>query len=182
MGAGCEAGPPSLLSPVSLASGSQSCSGRRPGHVCLRRDRRAPQALSGGGHRRRWRGARQPQCAQRGRGDPEGDRRPAAGHAGRAGGGVRHGVAGGDAGGLWVRPAPGPPVAGQGDRFGPAEKRQGRRGDLGAAAARRSAAGGVDRPAGGPPAAGAAAAPGPAGAAADLAAQPDPRRAGRPRP
>src|SRR5437773_11414469 len=68
----------------------------------------------------------------------------------------------------------------QGDRLGPFEERQGRRGDLGAAAARGPAAGGVDRATGGAPAPGAAAAPGPAGPAADPAPQPDPRRPGRP--
>ena len=53
--------------------------GKEAGNVCLRRDRRAPQALPGGGHRSRWRGGRQPQRAERGGADPEGDRRAAAG-------------------------------------------------------------------------------------------------------
>src|SRR5258708_17527451 len=69
--------------------------GKEAGHVCLRRNRRAPQALPGGGHRRQGRGARQPQRAERGGADPEGDRRAAAGGAGGGRGGGRHGGAGG---------------------------------------------------------------------------------------
>src|SRR5437763_14182107 len=57
------------------------------------------------------------------------------------------------------RPAPGLPVAVQGDRLGQAEERQGRRCDLGPAATGGPAAGGVDRVATGAPAAGAAAQP-----------------------
>jgi hypothetical protein len=75
---------------------------------------------------------------------------------------------------LRLRPAPGAPVAVQGDRLRAAEERQGRRRDPGAAAARGPAPGGLDRAARGAPAARAAAAPGAAGPAADPAAQPDP--------
>jgi transposase len=70
-------------------------------------------------------GARQPQRAQRGGADLEGDRRAAAGDAGGVRGRVRHGVASGAARGLRVRPAPGAPAAVQGDRFGAVEERQG---------------------------------------------------------
>jgi len=109
----------------------------------LRRNRRAPQALPGGDHRRHGRGARQPQRAQRGGADLGGDRRAAAGDAGGFRGRVRHGVASGAARGLRVRPAPGAPAAVQGDRFGAVEERQDRRRDFGAAAARGPAAGGA---------------------------------------
>jgi hypothetical protein len=78
-------------------------------------------------------------------------------------------------------PAPGAPVAVQGDRLGPVDQRQGRRAHPGPVAARGSAAGGVDRSAGGAPAPRAAAAPDSAGPAADAAAQPDPGGARRPR-
>ncbi len=73
----------------------------------------------------------------------------------------------GAAGRLRLRPAPGAPVAVQGDRVRAAEERQGRRGDPGAAAARGPAPGGLDRAAGGPAAPGAAAAPGQPGPAGD---------------
>src|SRR5690242_2036805 len=72
-------------------------------------------------------------------------------------------------------PAPGAPVAVQGDRLGAAEERQGRRCHLGAVAAHGPAARGVDRSVGGPPAPRGAAAPGQPGAAGYPAAQPDPR-------
>ena len=182
MGAGREAGPPSLLSPVERCFRVTYELGKEALDVCLRRNRRAPQAFPGGGDRSGRRGARQPQRAQRRGAHPRGDRRPAAGHPGGVRGRVRLGVAGGAAGRLRLQPAPGAPAAVQGDRLGQAEERQGRRRDLGPVAARRPAARSVDRPATGAPAARAAAPPGPAGAAADAAAQPDPRRAGRPRP
>jgi hypothetical protein len=54
--------------------------GKEAGNVCLRRNRRPPQALPGGGHRSGWRGARQPQRAQRRGADPARDRRPADRH------------------------------------------------------------------------------------------------------
>src|SRR6185437_2193094 len=73
------------------------------------------------------------------------DRRPAVGHPRGFRGRVRLGMAGGTAGGLRLRAAPGPPAAVQGHRVGAAEERQGRRRDFGAAAARGPAAGGVDR-------------------------------------
>src|SRR6266849_3756467 len=44
--------------------------GKEAGNVCLRRDRRAPQAFSGGSHRFGWRGAGEPECAERDRDDP----------------------------------------------------------------------------------------------------------------
>jgi len=62
------------------------------------------------------------------------------------------------------------PAAVQGDRFGPAEERQGRRRDPGAAAARGPAPGGVARPATGSAAPRAAAAPGQPGPARHRAA------------
>jgi hypothetical protein len=128
-------------------------------HVCLRRNRRAPQALPGGGHRP-VRGVLANRNVPDGvapiltviGGLPPGT--PAA-----IRGRVRHRVAGRAAPGLRVRPAPGAPAAVQGDRLRAVEERQGRCRDLGPAAARGPAAGGVDRAAGGAPAAGAAAAP-----------------------
>ena len=155
--------------------------GKETGNVCLRRNRRPPQALPGGGHRPGWHSPRQPQREQRRDADPVGDRRPAAGHPGSVRGRVRLGMASRASRGLRLRAAPGAPAAVQGHRVGAAEERQGRRSDLGAAAARGPAARGVDRAAGGAPAAGATAAPRPAGTAADAAAQPDPRSPGRPR-
>src|SRR5215468_1433461 len=140
--------------------------GKEAGNVWLRRNRCAPQALPGGGDRPGWAGPGEPERAQRGSADFEGDRRLAAGHRGGVRGLLRHQLAGGAAGGLRVRPAPGAPIAVQGDRLGEAEERQGRRGDLGTAAARGPAARSLDRPAAGAAAAGAAAAPGGAGAAA----------------
>ena len=99
--------------------------GKEAGNVCLRRDRRAPQALPAGGHRRQGRGARQPQRAERGGADLEGDRRAAAGDAGGVRGRVRHRVAGGAARGLRLRAASGAPAAVQGDRLRAVEERQG---------------------------------------------------------
>jgi hypothetical protein len=55
--------------------------GKETGNVCLRRNRRPPQALPSGGHRPGWQGARQPQREQRRASDPVGDRRPAARYA-----------------------------------------------------------------------------------------------------
>jgi len=63
-----------------------------------------------------------PQRPQWGRADPGGDRRAAAGHSGGVRGRVRHQLAGGTAGGLRVRPAPGPCAAVQGDRLGAAKE------------------------------------------------------------
>jgi len=83
MGAGREVAPPSQLSPGEFSFRVDTSSRRRPGDGCVRRDRRAPQAVPGGGHRRRWRGPRQPECAQRGRADLQGDRRHASQDAGR---------------------------------------------------------------------------------------------------
>jgi hypothetical protein len=148
---------------------------RRPGNVCLRRNRRAPQAVPGGGGHTGWHGGAQQKRGEWLGADAAADRRAAGGHAGGVRGRVRLGLAGGAAGGLRVRPAPGAPAAVQGDRVGPAEERQGRRGDLGAAAAGRPAARGVDRPACGAPAAGTAAAPGQPGPPGHPAAEPDPR-------
>src|SRR5438105_3025198 len=165
--------------PGELSFRVSTSSGRRPGDVCLRRDRRASQALSGGGDQPGRAGPGESECAQRGGADLEGDRRLAAGDPGRVRGRLRHQLAGGAAGGLRVCAAPGAPIAVQGDRLGEAEERQGRRRDLGTVAAGGPAAGGMDRPGAGAPAAGAAAAPGGAGAAADPAAQPDPCHRGR---
>src|SRR5262249_58309454 len=160
MGAGREAGPPSLLSPVSLASGSVRA--REGGPVMsvyvgidVHRKRSQVAVVDTGGEvlaNRNVPNGTEPIL--------KGDRRLAAGSTGRVRGRVRHGVAGGAAGGLRVHSAPGAPVAVQGDRLSAAEERQGRRGDLGPVAARGSAARSVDRPAAGAGAAGAAAAPG----------------------
>src|SRR5262245_25990365 len=161
MGAGREAGPPSLLSPVSLASGSVRAREGGPlmsvyVGIDVHRKRSQVAVVDTGGEvlaNRNVPNGTEPIL--------KGDRRLAAGSTGRVRGRVRHGVAGGAAGGLRVHSAPGAPVAVQGDRLSAAEERQGRRGDLGPVAA-------------GAGAAGAAAAPGGAGAGADAAAQPDP--------
>src|SRR5258708_34868815 len=88
--------------------------GKEAGHVCLRRDRRAPQALPGGGHRRQGRGARQPQRAERGGADPEGDRRGGGGGGGGGrGGGGRRGGGGGAGGGGGVARGRGGPARGK---------------------------------------------------------------------
>src|SRR6266704_658244 len=120
---------------------------RRPGNVCLRRNRCAPQALPGGGGHRGRNGAAEQEHGERDRAAPAADRRSARGDAGGVRGRVRLGLAGPAAGGLRLRPAPGAPAAVQGDRLGTAEERQGRRRHLGAAAPRGPAPGSVDRPA-----------------------------------
>src|SRR5262249_19115049 len=92
-----------------------SSSEREVGNVCLRRNRRAPQALPGGGDRPGRAGPGEPERAPCGGADVEGDRRLAAGHAGRVRGLLPHQLAGGAAGGLRVRPASGAWVAVHGD-------------------------------------------------------------------
>src|SRR5258707_12215487 len=92
--------------------------GKEAGNVCLRRDRRAPQAFSGGSHRFGWRGAGEPERAERERDDPGRDRRLAAGDARGDRGRGRLGVVAGAAGGLRVRPSPGAPAAWKADGAG----------------------------------------------------------------
>ena len=98
---------------------------RRPGNVCLRRHRRAPQALPGGGSRRGREGAAEQEHGQRDRAAAAADRRSARRDAGGVRGRVRLGLAAPAARGLRVRPAPGAPAAVQGHRLGAAEERQG---------------------------------------------------------
>ena len=153
---------------------------RRPGNVCLRRHRRAPQALPGGGGHRGRHGAAEQERGQRIGADAAIDRRAALGDAGGIRGRVRLELAGRAPGRLRLRGAHGAPAAVQGHRLGAAEERQGRCGHFGAAAAGGPAARGVDRPGEGPPAPRAAAAPDQPGPARHPGAEPDPR--GRRRP
>src|SRR5262249_61013491 len=101
MGTGRQAGPPFLLSPVSLRSGVTYELGKEALDVCLRRNRRAPQAFPGRGDQRGWRGARQPQRPERYPAGAGRDRRLSAGTAGRVTGGVRLWAGGGVAGGFY---------------------------------------------------------------------------------
>src|SRR5215470_6328848 len=64
--------------------------GKEAGNVCLRRNRCAPQALSGGSDRPGRAGPGEPERAQRGGADFEGDRWLAAGHPGGVRGLLRH--------------------------------------------------------------------------------------------
>src|SRR5213082_882665 len=126
MGAGRKAGPPFLLSPVSLASGSSRA--RKGGPVVsvyvgidVHRKRSQVAVIDAKGEvlaNRNVPNGAEPILKVIG-GLPPGT--PAAFEAR-----LRHQLAGGAAGGLRVRPAPGAPVAVQGDRLGEAEKRQGR--------------------------------------------------------
>jgi hypothetical protein len=146
MGAEREAGPPSLLSPVSLASGSVRA--REVGPVMsvyvgidVHRKRSQVAVIAAGGEvlaNRNVSNGVEPILGVIG-GLPTG--MPAAFEAAFGWGWLA-----GAAGGLRVRPAPGAPAAVQGDCLGAAEERQDGCGDLGAAAARRSAAAAVDRP------------------------------------
>jgi len=70
-------------------------------------------------------GRAQQERGERLRADAAADRRLGRRDAGGVRGRVRLGVAGRTAGGLRLRGAPGAPAAGQGDRLGPAEERQG---------------------------------------------------------
>jgi hypothetical protein len=120
----CEAGSPSLLSPVGRRSG---CMRAREGGPVM------PVYAGFGVHRMRSqvavidqsRGAREPQCAQRDQHDPGRDRWFAGGYPGRVRGRVRRGMAGRAAGGLRFRPASGAPAAGRGHRLSQIEGRQG---------------------------------------------------------
>ena len=154
---------------------------RRPGNVCLRRHRCAPQALPGGGSHRGWPGAAEQERGQWDGAVSAADRGSALGDAGGVRGGIRLELAGRSAGRLRLRPTSGAPAAVQGDRFGAAEEQQGRRGYPGAAAARGPAARGVDRPGERPAAPRADPAPDQPGPPGHPAAQPDPRSRRRPR-